>query len=268
MKTQYLYLFAFLLLLNCDLFNKKESKENPTTETTTESVEETMTNEEASATEEIVEEETVKEVPVKTESELVVVLNDANKIADIKELIKNSGLKWDKLLLDTEADKIAVVKVPIEKTDFWINRLGTSEEFKEVALSDAETVTKIIDNIKNTLVRLRKTPCFGDCPIYEMTIDKEGNVVFNGIKFVPEVGKKTFVLTEEELKTISEKLNSKDFSTYEKIYDNPKIMDLPSTYIAHNGKQVQIRVWKDAPATLIDLHEYLEGILLAKKIIE
>lgn len=268
MKTQYLYLFAFLFLLNCDLFNKKGSKENPTTETVTESIEETTTNEETPK--EIVEEETIKEkvVPIKTENELIAVLNDANKITDVKELIKNSGLKWDKLLLDTEADKIAIVKVPIEKTDFWINRLGTSEEFKKVALNDAETVTKIMDNIKNTLVRLRKTPCFGDCPIYEMTIDKEGNVVFNGIKYVSEVGKKTFVLTEEELKTINEKLNSKDFSTYEKIYDNPKIMDLPSTYIAHNGKQVQIRVWKDAPATLIDLHEYLESILLAKKIIE
>ena len=45
-------------------------------------------------------------------------------------------------------------------------------------------------------------------------------------------------------------------------------MDLPSTFITHKDKQVQIRLWKGIPKNLVDVHEYVQGILLDKKFFE
>ena len=88
-------------------------------------------------------------------------------------------------------------------------------------------------------------------------------------EFVLEKGSKEFKLSEKELATINSLLNKKSFSSYKDVYDNPRIMDLPSTYLVHDGKQVQVRLWNDdVPEELMELNEYIEGILLEKKYFE
>lgn len=220
-------------------------------------------------------EDTKKEVPT-TETEvkevnnqLIGVLNNPKSIDDVKALVKNSGLKWKSMLMDEGNSKIAVIGIPDGKYDFWIERLNNSGEFKTVTRNSSSLAKELINREKNTLVSLRKTQCFGDCPTYELYIDKEGNVTYVGKQFVIEKGTKDFKLSEGEFKTLQNKLNAKEFTSFKDTYDNPRLMDLQSTYITYAGKQVKIRLWNDTvPDELINLHEYLEGLLLEKKFFE
>ena len=210
--------------------------------------------------------ETVSEEPT---NQLIVVLSNPKSIDNVKALVTNSGLKWKKMVLDNEASKIAVIETPDGKLDFWTERLQNSQEFRTIKVNSTSTAKELIEREQNTLVAIRKTKCMGDCPSYDVYIDKKGNVSYEGKEFVLEKGPKEFKLSDKELSTITELLNKKDFSSYKDVYDNPRIMDLPSTFLVHDGKQVQVRLWNDdVPEELMELNEYIEGILLEKKLFE
>lgn len=242
-----IYMTILLLALSCGTSKEKTSD----TETKTE---------QNSA------KETVSEEPT---NQLIVVLNNPKSIDNVKALVTNSGLKWKKMVMDTETSKIAVIETPDGKLDFWTERLQNSQEFRTIKVNSSSTVKKLVEREENTLVAIRKTKCMGDCPSYDVYIDKKGNVSFEGKEFVLVKGTKEFTLSDKELNTINELLNKKEFSSYKDVYDNPRIMDLPSTFLVHDGKQVQVRLWNDdVPEELMELNEYIEGILLEKKLFE
>lgn len=244
---KYLYLSVFLFALSCGT-PKKDSTKNETSKE--------------------VKTETEKKKADSANEDLIVILKRPNQLTETKELVKNSGLVWDKLVFDQEALKVGVIKVPAEKREFWLNKLIESGQFDDVKIYSEKNLRKVIEKEKKTLVSIKKTPCFGDCPTYEITINKDGNVVYVGKENVLAEGKHIFKLTDEQLKAVKEKLAKKDFSTFKRKYDNPNITDLPSTYIKHNGNQIHIRIWKDVPAELADVHEYIQDILLDKKFVK
>nr|WP_299033398.1 DUF6438 domain-containing protein [uncultured Tenacibaculum sp.] len=214
----------------------------------------------------IAKEEATK--PIASQNQLIVVLKNAKSIDDVRSFIKNSGLTWSKMAYETDASKIGIVEVPEGKRDFWIGKLQESGEFRLIDANTEEKLTNIISEEKNNLLRITKTQCFGDCPVYTVSIDKKGNVVYNGVEYVLVKGIQKFTLSEKQLQELNEKLAKKDFKNFKDAYNNPRIPDLSSTYIVHDGKQILIRLWKDIPDELIDIHEYIDGILLDKKFIE
>lgn len=209
----------------------------------------------------------VKE-PNLIKNELIVVFKNPKKIEDAKSLLKNSGLNFHKMAYDKQNYKIGIVRIPEGKRTFWLDKLQKTKAFKEVAINTKNTLKNLIEKEENTLISVRKTPCFGDCAVYTLTIDKKGDVIYNGIDYVLEKGIREFTLPETAFKKLTKMLAEKDFNEFKDVYDDPKITDLPSTYIISNGKQVQIRLWNGIPDELIEVHEYLEEILLAKKFID
>ncbi|WP_272148766.1 DUF6438 domain-containing protein [Tenacibaculum aiptasiae] len=198
-------------------------------------------------------------------NELILVLKDPQKVKDAKALVNNSGLTWNNLIFDQKDLKIALITVPKDKVDFWIQRLEESGSFKSVEKNETISLNNIKEEYENRLLSMRKTPCFGDCPVYELSIDKDGNVTYNGIQYVNEKGKHEFKLSEEQFNKLTKMLNEGDFDSFKDVYDNERITDLPSTFITYKGKQIKIRLWNDIPDALINVHEYIEGILLDKK---
>lgn len=245
---KYLYLSILLLALTCD-GPKSDSQAK-------EVIKETSVT------------EAEKQMPKIEDEKLLVVLKNPNNLEDVKALIKNSGLTWDAMVFENKTNKIGIVKVPGDKKEFWLNSLKNSGEFKSVDINKKETLDALIKKAKTAFFTFRKTECFGDCPVYDVIIDAEGNVTYKGLKYVTEIGERKFTLTEEEFTTLKEKLGSNNFSEYKKVYDDPNLMDLPSTFITHKDEQVQIRLWKEIPKDLINVHEYVQGLLLDKKFFE
>jgi len=242
---KFLSLFIFLLAFNCSSV-KTETKEPTQPEP------------------EVVK----KEAPKIEDEKLLVVLKNPDSIDNVKALVKNSGLTWDKMAFENNTTKIGVINVPGDKKDFWLERLKVSGDFKSVQENKKENLSALIKKAKAAFFTFRKSECLGDCPVYDVTIDEKGNVTYKGVKYVTVKGVQKFVLTEEEFTTLKEKLTKNSFSNYKKKYDNANIMDLPSTYISYKDTLVQIRLWKQIPKDLVDVHEYVQGILLDKKFFE
>lgn len=244
-------LSILLIALSCGSPTKtvKETKKEVETEVETK-IEETM------------------ETPKVITEEIIAVLKHPNRMEDAKQLVENSGLTWDKLIFNQNDTKIALLKVPADKRKFWMERLMNSGEFKTIELNEVATINKITSEIENTLVSLRKTPCHGHCPEFDVAITKNGNVTYKGIKNVIVKGKRDFKLTDKQFTKLKSMLGKTSFSKYRYSYNNPRIMDLPSTYISHNNKEIQLRVWGEVPTELVQVTEYIEDILLAKKFYE
>jgi len=203
-----------------------------------------------------------------TDNELIVVLKYPNKMEEAKQLIENSGLTWEKLIFDQENTKIALIKVPAEKRDFWLERLMLSGDFKSVELNKTVTINNIKEALENTFIAFKKTECFGKCPSFEVRVSHDGNLFFNGIKNTLVTGKKEFKLTEKQFSDLKKVLEKTTFSEYKYIYDNPRLMDAPSTYITNNQKEIQLRVWDNVPSELKNICNYIEELLISKKLYE
>ena len=193
--------------------------------------------------------------------ELIVVLKNPNKVEDAKALITNSGLHWEKLIFNQKDLKIALIKIPVEKRDFWLKRLQQSGTFSSVEANSIVTLQNIEKAHKNSLIKIRKTACFGRCPVYEFIILKDGTAIFNGLQNVTKIGKHSLKLSKEEFTTLQSLLSKTTFSEYQDTYNNPRITDLPSTYITYKGKQIQIRIWQNVPQELKEITKYIEQIV-------
>lgn len=201
------------------------------------------------------------------DGELIAVLKNPKDITSAKALVTNSGLTWDKLLFNQDDLKIVLIKVPPKKQDFWLKRLQDSGEFSSVEFNQRGTFTQITKTHQNSLIKLRKTACFGKCPIYELTVDKDGKLHFDGLDFVLVKGKKEIQLSATEFQTLKGYLSKTTFANYQETYNNPRITDLPSTYVTYQGKQIQIRIWEKVPTALKELVKHVEQLTKTHKLV-
>ena len=98
--------------------------------------------------------------------------------------------------------------------------------------------TKIIEPKPTTVevstpspfVTMKKTPCYGTCPSYELSILSDGTVNYNGKRFVDNIGIYTGKLTEQEVSSIQEKAKAINFFGLEDKYDS-NATDFPTCTI-------------------------------------
>jgi hypothetical protein len=218
---------------------------------------------------EIIEVKEIKKDPfVKTKEALVIVLKNANDLKDAKALIVNSGLTWVELIINDTNLKAALIEIPVGEKNFWINRLKTSNVFSAVEVNSEENIEKIKKIAKNTFVKIRKTHCSGDGPVFDMIVINDGKVLFNGIENVLFKGIKEFILTEKKLKKLKDYFSKTSFNNYSESFVDKAIADFPSTFITYQNKEIEIKLWKNVPEELIFANEYLDVILLQEKLIK
>ncbi|KGL63709.1 DUF6438 domain-containing protein [Polaribacter sp. Hel1_85] len=254
---KYLLLTFFVIALSCN----QQSKEKKNTETT-------KTKKIITEKKENIKEEITEKSIVKTKEDLIVVLKNSKNVTDAKALIENSSLIWQELVIDENSLKAAIIKVPIDKKDFWLKRLKESNTFSSVEFHTKESVASIKYISENTFVKVRKTHCSGDCAVYDVILFKDGKVAFNGIENVLVKGTQEFNISEAKMKKIKGMFEKTSFGTYLDSYVDRSIMDFPSTFITHNNKQIEIKLWRNVPLELALAYEAFEDILYEKKLIE
>jgi len=94
-------------------------------------------------------------------------------------------------------------------------------------------------NFKNVVITMERSVCFGTCPVYKLTIFGNGNVVYNGEKFVKVVGEQTTKIPEDKIRElISEFYKTGFFSLKEKYIEKcdirgcVRVTDLPTTIVS------------------------------------
>jgi hypothetical protein len=58
----------------------------------------------------------------------------------------------------------------------------------------------------DTVVKLQRSACFGKCPIYTVAVKKNGEVIYEGHKYVFVEGIQTAVLSKESIASIEDQL--------------------------------------------------------------
>jgi len=117
-----------------------------------------------------------------------------------------------------------------------------------------------------TEVTLERTPCFGYCPSYKVTLKSDGTIIYEGKKFVQMMGTyKGEVYNFERLAQLISSVN------YFGLNDNYRagVSDLPSaiTSVVQNGKRKTIRDYGGAgPIELWGVEMAIDGMLKNAKL--
>ncbi len=150
------------------------------------------------------------------------------------------------------------------------------EEAKPVveAKPERETPTEPTKSDREVyvMVKFKKTPCYGKCPMYNVELYNNGRVVYNGKKFVERVGTYEAKISEADVKMVKQKFFDIEFLDLPNEYpvDGQKIADLPSTIIDFRvGDMIkQVRDRHGAPDKLKDfekwLADYFDGLAWVK----
>lgn len=123
--------------------------------------------------------------------------------------------------------------------------------------------TKRVTNLKKDEVRfsLDKSACFGNCPIYNLTITQDGYATFEGIANSDKLGIYGKQITDDQFHSIEKAFIESDFESFPKNIPS-QIADLPSIAIGyHNGNEYKMVTGKeDRPEQLLQLQFMLEKI--------
>ncbi|MDL0419687.1 DUF6438 domain-containing protein [Caldibacillus thermoamylovorans] len=92
-------------------------------------------------------------------------------------------------------------------------------------------------------IKLQRTMCFGTCPVYSVTVDKEGNVNYYGEMFVYKSGEHHWKILKKKVKQLNDLIEEFGFKSF--IYEpgDEFITDCPScitTVKYSNGETKEI----------------------------
>ena len=90
---------------------------------------------------------------------------------------------------------------------------------------------------ENAIARIQRTPCFGKCPIYIMTIYNDGRVEYFGKKFVDKEGIHFAKANPKTLQSLLNEAKRVGFFELDNVYDKEAITDLPSTITTIKGEE-------------------------------
>lgn len=113
------------------------------------------------------------------------------------------------------------------------------------------------------VVQLKKSPCYGECPIYLIQFYDNGQVLFNGIKYTDKIGKFNATLNSNELNQLNDQVKLSFNDALSTKYLIPFISDLPSTTIKTTNQLVEYHYSK-APKEIVTLEKHI--IHLMKKL--
>jgi hypothetical protein len=118
-------------------------------------------------------------------------------------------------------------------------------------------------------ITMERTACHGTCPIYKLTIEGNGDVIYEGQDFVQVKGKQTASLGPAQIQDLVSAFEQAKFVTltdytHEDATDSPSVI----TSITRNGKTKTINHYygdSSAPQALFDLESKIDEITNSKQ---
>ncbi|MBI2968361.1 MAG: hypothetical protein HYY40_11200 [Bacteroidetes bacterium] len=108
---------------------------------------------------------------------------------------------------------------------------------------------------------LERTPCYGRCPNYKITIYKSGYTLYEGKRFTDRIGLFTCFLTRQEMGNILERAKSINYFNLQDVYDS-QVTDLPSviTSIREGNRVKTVKARFNVPPALRNFEQYFDSI--------
>lgn len=127
----------------------------------------------------------------------------------------------------------------------------------------------------DVVIKLERTSCFGECPVYSVTIDGRGNVVYDGTRFVRVEGRQTARILISRVAAILETVDHIGFFDLRdqyRVIRNPDgtettVTDLPTTFvtITREGRSKRVEDYIGAPEELKQLERQIDDAARTKR---
>ncbi len=118
------------------------------------------------------------------------------------------------------------------------------------------------------VIKLERTACFGECPVYSVSIDAIGNVTYEGTKFVRVEGRQTDRIQVSRVAALlatAERIGFFDLRDQYRTIRNPDgtetvMTDLPTAYvtITRGGRSKRVEDYLGAPEALRQLEQLID----------
>ncbi len=127
--------------------------------------------------------------------------------------------------------------------------------------SNQKSVNKPAKQGDEIFASIERTACFGKCPIYVLSVYKNGYVTYNGKQFVDHEGLFYTNVEQAVLDSIAAHAMAINYFGLQDEYDSP-ITDVPSTIttLSIDGKTKRIKNRRGGPKSLYDYEKYLDGL--------
>jgi putative hemolysin len=114
------------------------------------------------------------------------------------------------------------------------------------------------------VITLERTPCFGTCPVYALTVYGDGTAVFVGQDFVEQTGEHRAIIGVEGVNYLVDQFLDAGYLAWEDAYTNREMTDMPSaiTSLTVDGRTKRIDHYhgdSSAPPALSDLEDLVDA---------
>jgi hypothetical protein len=111
-------------------------------------------------------------------------------------------------------------------------------------------------------ITMRRTSCYGFCPVYSVTITSDGQVTYTGEGNVTTTGTQTRTVDKSQVLKLYQKTEEIRFFELEDEYVE-MITDLPTTFVTvkANGKTKMVEDYAGAPEDLKELETLIDDVV-------
>lgn len=124
-------------------------------------------------------------------------------------------------------------------------------------------VQEVKEVVSDTMLYYSRGACFGMCPIFELTVMKDGRATYVGKNHVDRIGRFQALINYSDIAPVLQKANDIGYFELNAAYDLEAVQDLPNinTAIANNGKLHWVRNRYKGPAALRMLYTELDTMI-------
>ncbi|MFN0030786.1 MAG: DUF6438 domain-containing protein [Flavobacteriales bacterium] len=115
----------------------------------------------------------------------------------------------------------------------------------------------------SVLLTYQRTPCFGMCPTFNLTVNQSGLATYEGRNFTDRIGLYQSQWDATALQSVTTMADSIGYFGLDEKYDNEKVTDLPTihTAILKNGKLKKVANRYKGPKSLQKLYDQLDTLI-------
>ena len=141
--------------------------------------------------------------------------------------------------------------------------LNACKQTKETTTTSTTTQTST-HTTDSLFAEIRRTPCFGRCPVYTITVYKSGYVTYDAVKWTSQEGYFVGRLSADQMQSLAAKAKEIGYFKLADKYDNPGVSDLPSviTTLNYEGKKKKITNRVDGPEVLKEFERFFDGLFV------
>ncbi len=115
----------------------------------------------------------------------------------------------------------------------------------------------------SSLISMKRTPCYGTCPQYQVTIFSNGSIKYEGKRYVDKIGCFHSKLSKKKIENIISLVNKINYFKLDSEYLS-NVTDLPSvvTQVSINGKNYRILDEKFSETKLNILYDEIDKLII------